>query len=70
MLLISSEILHVPLINAYEGVCGNRFIFPESVNIKKKVKFWFPYAPRLEHQKHRIFKTVTPNATPNQIKQM
>ena len=33
-----SEILLVLLINAYEGVCENRFIFHESVNIKKNVK--------------------------------
>ena len=38
MLLIFSEILLVLLINAYEGVYGNCFIFPESVNIKKNVK--------------------------------
>ena len=42
MSLVFSEMLHVLLISAYEGVCGNRFIFPESVNIKKIVeKFGF-----------------------------
>ena len=38
MSLIYSETLHVLLINANESVCGNRFIFPESVNIKKNFK--------------------------------
>ena len=38
MSLIFSEILHVLLINANESVCGNRFIFPQSVNINENVK--------------------------------
>ena len=38
MSLIFSEILYVLFVNAYEGVRENRFIFSESVNIKKNVK--------------------------------
>ena len=46
MLLIFSEILHVLLVNAYKGVCENRFIFPALVNIKKNVKKFGFHMPR------------------------
>ena len=38
MPLVFSEILHVPLVNAYKDVSRNCFVFPASVNIKKNVK--------------------------------
>ena len=37
-LLIFSEILHVLLFNAFESVCGNRFILSESVDININVR--------------------------------
>ena len=47
-LLTFSEILHVLLINGYEKVCGNCFIFSQSADIKKNVKkVWCrSHAPR------------------------
>ena len=46
---------------------GHFLVFIASPKLKNP---WFPIYLHKEHQKHRTFNTVTPNATPNQIKQM